>query len=79
LSEETIQQLSAENRQIFHARLQPATNSTVNFQVQAPQSFQGSFKRFLKYLEDRLGRKQKNAFPLYVVLTPRRAGRDWKS
>ena len=76
LSEEAIQQLSNNFRQIFHARLQPSTTQMVNFQVQAPQSFQGNFKRFLKYLEDRLGRNQKNPFPLYMVFdTPARRER----
>jgi transcription-repair coupling factor (superfamily II helicase) len=76
LSEEEIQQLSNNYRQLFHIRLQSSDSRTVNFQVQPPQSFQGNFKRFVKYLEERLGRNQKNPFPLFVVFdTPARRDR----
>lgn len=67
LSLEEIEDWSRKFRQLFHARLNPFSESVINFQVQAPQLFQGNFKRFAKYVEQRLGRNQKNQFSIWIV------------
>ncbi len=67
LTQAGIKELTAGYRQIFHSHFKKDGPVDIQFKSQAPPSFHGNIKLFVKYLEKRYGRTQKVNEPVFVV------------
>jgi transcription-repair coupling factor (superfamily II helicase) len=76
VTDKNLKTYAQEFRQIYHLHFKTKDMNVIDFNTQRSQSFQGNFKLFIKYLDKRFGRNQKQPVPVFIVYdTPQRRER----